>query len=161
MGANTGKAIKFGKVKGPEVVLAYPVAASAVFKHLSGCFVYLDSNQRIALAGAAQTEIFGWAYTGDWTVSSTAGQTILSVNISVDAIYLMPVDTARTEAQLKSYVGKTCDIVVASNVQYADFDASATDVLQIVGYEYWGSALSEQGLWVKMNPTKLAATGVV
>lgn len=157
----SGKVIKFTKVKGPEINLPYPVAASTVFKHLSGAFVYLDSNQRIALAGAAQTELLGWAFTGEWTSASTAGQTILGVNISLDAVYCMPLDAARTETQLRSYVGKTCDIITTSNIQYADFDASATDVLQIVGYEYWGSAAGEQGLWVKLNPTKVAATGVV
>lgn len=156
-----GKPIKFGQCKGPIVTVPVPAAASQAFKHLSGCFVKLDSSERADIAEAADTQIYGWALAGELTTSSTAGQTILTVNISTEAVYLMPLDAARTVAQLQDLVGKTCDIVFAGGIQYADYDASTTDVLQIVGYEYWGSAANEQGVWVRINPTKAFAAGVV
>ena len=153
--------VKFGQVKGPIVTVPIPAQASQNFENRSGCFVTLDSSERAGVSVAADTQIFGFALAGDFTTSSTAGQTILAINISLEAIYLMPLDAARTIAQLQDLVGKTCDLVVASNIQYADYDASTTDVIQIVGYEYWGSASGEQGVWVRMNPGKAFTAGVV
>lgn len=157
-----GQVVKYGHVRGPEVNMEYPVAASEVFKHLGGAFVAWDSNNRIAVAGASSTAIIGWAYGGDFTASSTAGNTRLVVNTSLDSIYRMPLAAATTEATLQGVVGESCDIIVTSSVQYADITASAIDSLYIVGYEYFGSALGEQTVLVKLYWRNIAVrAGVV
>lgn len=152
--------IKFSQIYGPAVTIPYELAASQVFKHAGGAFVDMDANRRIQIATASSTDLVGWGVFGDGTTSSTAGQQQIPVNVSLDAFYLMPIDTAQTEAQLLALLHKTCDLVVASNIQYADFDASAKDNLIIEDYRYWGSALGEQALIVRMNPNKIGQTGV-
>lgn len=156
-----GQIVKYGQVAGPSVNIEFPVAASEVFKHLGGAFVKIDSNNRVAVAGATDTAIIGWAFTGDFTASATAGQTKIAVNTSLDAIYRMRLDAAQTEAQLRGLIGETCDIIVTSNIQYADVDASAVDILFIVGYEYFGSAIGEQTVLVKLYHNNLTVKGGV
>jgi len=73
----------------------------------------------------------------------------------------MRLDAARTKAQLEAVVGETCDIIVTSNIQYADFDASSDDVLEIVDYRYYGSALGEQTLIVRLYQPNITAKGGV
>ena len=153
--------VKFGQVAGVELNIDFPVAASVVWKHLGGNFVYLDANNRLAIATPAITAIIGWAQTGDYTASSTAGRDKVAVNIARDAIFEMPIDAARTEAQLQAIVGETCDIIVTSNIQYADFDASAIDVLEIMGYRYYGSASGEQTLLVRLYAPNITTKGGV
>ena len=152
--------IKYGQVAGPETTREFEVGASVVFKHLGGAFVQMDANQRVIIAIAGVLDIIGWAFTGDFTASSTAGNTKVAVNINKEAEYEMPIDTARTETQLKALVGKTCDIIVTSDIQYADFDATVDDILQIVGYRYYGSALGQQTLIVKLYQKNLVFAGV-
>ena len=84
-----GQVIKYGQVYGPIVSIEYPVAASEIFKHLGGAFVEWDTNNRVAIAGPTATDIPGWAFTGDFTASSTAGNTKVAVNIAKDACFEM------------------------------------------------------------------------
>lgn len=147
--------IKYGYVKGTEVTIDMPVAASEVFKHLSGCFVEYNSAGRVAVAGATSTDLAGWAYTGEYTASATAGNTRVPVNVAFDAVYRMPLETAYTEAQLLAVCGKFCDIAVTSNVQYANPGGTSINIIQVVGYEYYGSAAGQQAVLVKLVPKNL------
>lgn len=158
-GGQVAKPIKYGYVGGGRVTLEYPVAASQVFVHTGGAFVKLDANKRCDIADSGDAELLGWADTGAFTASATAGVTIVPVIISVDSLFLLPTDVTRTEAQLRALVGETCDLIVATNVQYADVGESNEDVIQIMGYQYYDA--SNQAVVVRMNPNKLAATGVV
>ena len=147
---NTG-IVKYGQVKGIVVGIEYPIAASAVFKNLSGCFVQVDSSGRIAIAGTdTATDILGWAEVGEFTASATAGQSKAVVNIAKDATYFMPLVAAYTEAQLAGYVGKFMDIYIASNIQYANPGATSVNIIKAVGYRYWGSAAGQQALEVQI-----------
>ena len=157
--------IKFGCIGGHQLLVDYPVQASQVFKHTGGGFVSMDSSERIGVAVSSDTQILGWCETGDYTTPSTAAIIQLPVDIGFGALYLLPLATsdaaaARTEAQLKDLIGKTCDLDVISNIQYADYGASSTDVIKIVDYRYWGSAAGEQAVVVMMNPTKAFTAAV-
>jgi len=156
-----GQVVKYGQVAGPIVDVELPIAASEVFNHLSGNFVYIDSNNRIALCPAGTTNIIGWAFTGDFTASSTAGQTKVPVNVAKGAIYEIRLDAVQTEAALKGMVGETCDLIIVSEIQYADLDASTDDVLEIMGYRYYGSALGEQTVLVRLYEPNITAKGGV
>jgi hypothetical protein len=153
---------KYDIISGPEgPVLPFEVAASVNFELLSGKWMTLDTNNRADISSATDTAILGWALVGDWTTSSTAGRDVISVNINHDIIGEMPLDAARTEAQLKGYIGETCDIVVTSNIQYADYDASSIDILEIMGYRYYGSASGEQTLLCRVYLANLTTKGGV
>ena len=156
---------KFGFIGGHELNVEFELQASEIFKHRGGAFVTMDSSEQIGVSVSGDTQILGWAFTGEYTTPSTAGIIRLPVNIAVDALYLMLLATsdaaaARTEAQLKDLIGKTCDLDVISDVQYADYGATVTDVIQIVDYRYWGSAVGEQAVVVRMNPTKAFAASI-
>jgi len=149
----------YGQIAGPLVTVQAPAAASQNFELKSGKFVYSSSGY-MTIAATGADEIFGYALIGDKTTGSTNGDDTLTVNISTDAIYELPVDTALTEAELIALVGKACDIVTTSNIQYADHDAGTDNVLMIVGYRYYGSASGEQTLYVRMTPKEIGQTSV-
>lgn len=136
-----------------------PLAASVIFKNLGGKFVTKDGSGNYAISAASDTQIDGWAdIAGDFTSSSTAATDKAQVVIDLGAIFEIPVspaDTALTDAGLKTLMRKTCDLVVASNVQYADTDASSTDVIKIVG-----GNVARNTVYVQINPTKFYTEGV-
>lgn len=123
------KEIKYGYLYGPRCIpdRAWPVAASVNFENDSGKLVVLDANDRVAIAVAADTQIEGWAETGDWTSSATAGADTVQVDISPLSMYRMP-----TSADPANTRGETADLVVTSNNQQVNPAASATDVITIV-----------------------------
>ena len=142
--------VKYGQVSGSVVTQEFQVAASQVFKHLGGAFMDLNTSGMVEVADASATDLIGWAFTGDFTASSTAGNTRVAVNLAHDAVYEMPCDTALTEAECLALVGEFHDLIVTSNIQYVNHDATSTNVIQIVGYRYYGSALGQQSLLVKL-----------
>ena len=152
---------QYGQVGGPYLNVTFPVAASVNFELLSGRFMVIDSSNNAEICGATDTNIIGWATAGDWTTSSTAGRSETPVNIAVGATYEMPLDTAHTEAELIAIVGETCDIIVTSNIQYADTDASSIDILEIMDYRYYGSGSGEQTVIVRLYLPNITAKGGV
>ena len=120
--------LKYGYLRGPRVFVGtWPVAASQNFENDSGKFIVLNASDQVAIAVAADTQLEGWAETGDWTSSATAGADTVQVDASTLAVYRMPtnVDPANTR-------GETCDLVVTGGNQQAAVNASATDVLHIM-----------------------------
>lgn len=152
------KRVKYDTLMEKGVAFNVPVAASQTIYKRSGKFVKLDSNERVDLADSGDGELFGWAMVGgDYSSSSTAGGSEMSVDIRTEVIHEIPYDdTTVTEAQLAAILGKTCDLIVTSGYQYADIGESNEDVIQIVGYNY-----NRKTVFVKMVTSKVAATGVV
>lgn len=137
----------------------FPMAASQVFPAVSGKFVYNNSGA-ITAAANGQDEIIG-AVEFVGTTSSTAGGTRLPIDRSCETIYEVPayLTSARatlTETVVNALIGKTCDIKVASNVQYADIGAATDDVLLIVGWNPLNNTLL-----VTMNANELGQQGAV
>ena len=154
--------IAYGQVAGPVVSRDYPLAASVAFKALSGKFMQLNSSGQVLIAVAGVTDLIGWAFTGlDWTSSATAGNDKVTVNLALDAQYEMPIygdgpsGTAVTEATLKGNIGLMCDLNVTSNIQSVNTSGTSQNVIQIVGYNYYGSAAGEQTYIVKLVPKNL------
>lgn len=155
-----GSVGKYGIVKGPQrfSILA-PLAASQTLKALSGRFLFRASDDFREIT-AADATIAGFI---DWvgTSSATAGATIVPMNNAADTIYELPyydgsnTATALTATALDAIVNETCDLYVASNVQYANAGASATDVILIVG-----GNLVNSTLYVKIAPGKFQTPGV-
>jgi hypothetical protein len=151
------KRVKYDKIRGDSVGVVHniPVAASQAFKLNSGKFVKLASNQA-DIADSGDSELFGWALVGgDTTSSSVAGATKISVDTSPLSVFELPIDETLTETELAAILGETCDLIVTSDIQYADVGESNEDTIQIVGYD-----VDRQTVHVRMNPNKMAATGV-
>lgn len=151
----------FGQNNDVRAPYAYPAAAAIAFKNNGGKFVTIDTNGEITLAVETAKAIIGWAEVGQFTC---AEHDKITVNTARDAVYEMPIDVAKTEAELSALLGQACDIDVVGGIQYADLNASADVTLQIIGYHYFGSALGEQTVLVRINTltvdTALAALTV-
>lgn len=162
----------YAQVAGMELTRMTPFAASQVIARQSGKFVKLDANKRADIADDGDGELYGWAVASSsttLTTSSTAGVTKLPVCVSFDAFFMIPIAVsgaaaARTEAQMEALVGEVCDLVVVSDIQYANVDQSDEDTIQIVDWVSFGqdfSTAGAQALIVRMNPNKFGQTGVV
>lgn len=138
----------FGQVNDIRCPYRYPTLSTLAFKNKGGKFVIIDTNGKISLATATSLYVIGWAEVGEFTC--VAGD-LITVNIAKDAVYEMPIDAAKTEAELTALLMSTCDIIVTGGIQYADLDAASYAQLQIVGYAYYGSALGEQTVYVRRN----------
>jgi hypothetical protein len=132
--------LRYGQVKGEEIVVEKGITASDTYDLKGGGFVKLDtSTGYVTRCGAADTEIYGWAkppfgnanrVSGTvYTASSTAGLDKAAVYLAHSgAIFRIPADATPAATD----VGKACDIVVSSSLQQADIGTSTTDVLMIV-----------------------------
>lgn len=150
---------EYGKRQGHgDNVFAVPVAASEVFKKQGGNFVTIDTNGRAAIATAAATNISGHALISEnFTASSTAGGTIVPVDFSLDSIYEIPISGNWADAM----VGKTCDLIITSSIQYANVAASSTDVIEILGKGTTNAAGTVVSLLCRIYAKNQALTGVV
>lgn len=150
--------LKAGFMAGSWIAIDFAIGASEVFVDNGGHWVKPDGSGRVELAAANSVDIIGWAERKAGTASSTEGRDNCTVNVAFDALYTMPAcvnGAAATEAQLQAALGESCDIYVASNVQYADVATASTyDVLLIVGYGYFSSSLG--GQWVIVQRVPLA-----
>lgn len=153
-----GNRAKYGIIFMPNpgsVKQDQPCAASVAFKNLSGKFMVKDGSSNYAIADSGDTELAGWAMAGEFTASSTAAKTTVPIVDDFSAIFEIPSDATFTAAELKALVGKTCDLIVASNIQQADIGESTEDVIIIVGGD-----VDRQTLFVRLNPNKFGQTGV-
>ena len=151
------KKVKLGApIHGSPFYHKMPLAASQAFKRRSGQFMTLSSS-RAQKADSGDTEIWGWALIGkDWTSSSTAGADTVTICTDPFKVWEIPARDTFTATNLAAYIGDTCDLEIASDIQYADNGESTEDVIVIVGGD-----VDEQTLYVHMNPNKLYQTGVV
>ena len=146
------KPLKYGILNDTDMLSRFkmPLKASEVFGNQSGKFAALDTGEA-KLAVTASTELIGWVNTHAHTVGT--GEKAELYN-DIRGHFLMP--STDTDF-LTSMRGKTCDIkCTAGATQYADLDASSTDVLVI----YDGDAVLDI-VEVGLNPLKMFATGVV
>ena len=143
--------VKYGQVSGSRVIVSLPLGASEVFTDTGGKWVVPDGSGYFDAAATGADEIFGWAECGAFTSQATDGLDSVPVNVATDAIYRMPADDTVTA----DMVGKVCDLVVTSNVQYADVGTSDDDVLFIVDVD-----IPNQEVLVMLNPAQRGQTGV-
>jgi len=143
--------VAYGQANTVKNVIDVEAASSQSFPANGGKIVHMVSGRATVISGGVVADILGWAEVGNMSTSSTAGQDLIPVNTAYDATYEMPINATQTESQLRNLIVKTCDVETVSGVQYANYDASANEVLQIVGYKYYGSGSGEQSLIVRIN----------
>jgi len=149
----------FGLIAGNPIVINVPTGASEVFTNSGGKWVSNDADAgRVVVCGATTTNINGWAMCGAITTSSTDEVTKINVDISLDTIYEMPIDAAQSAADLLDVLWESCDIVVTSNVQYADLDASTYDILQIVDFRAYEADSANNTVITRRNITGTTAS---
>lgn len=152
------QSIEYGKRSGPHhSVYPFPIGASEVFKKKGGSFVKDDGSGRMEIATAAATNLAGYAlFNEDFTASSTEGATTLPVDISYDSVYEIPISGTWADTMR----GKTCDIIITSSIQYANVDASATDVLILVDKGTTNAAGTVVSVLCRLNPNTQSLSGV-
>ena len=146
------KPLKYGILNDADMLSRFkmPILVDTIFLNQSGKFV-VRSTASVDQAVTASTELLGWLNTHAHTVA--AGE-VGEVYNDIRGRFLMP--STDTDF-LTSMRGKTCDIKSTIDLtQYADLDASATDVLVV----YDGDAVLDI-VEVGLNPLKMFATGVV
>ena len=118
----TGLRLKYGCENLQHAVVSVTMQASQTIATAAGSmFVTLDTSGNAALTTASNNTIFGHlisASYGDVT-SSTAGASLYSCNVGLDAIYRVPIlaaDQAST-GYTRAYRGLSCDLKVTSNQQ--------------------------------------------
>lgn len=130
-----------------------------VFHAQSGKFVKWDGTDDVAVAGSGDTQLVGWAdvqgVTGSvdgYTVPASTKPHRCEVFRDINARFVVPSDAAITDA----VKGLTCDLIVTSEIQYADIGESNEDVIIILDTN---AAL--QLAEVALSPIKLYTAGVV
>lgn len=142
---------------GSSFKVTYPVGASEVFKKAGGAFVGVDGSGRIEIATATTTAIIGWAVLNeDLTASTTEGGTILPVELNLDAIYEIKINTG---TWTDNYRGETCDLSIVSNVQGAALGATSIKIIELISAGYTNSAGTVVSVLCKLN--RLALTRAV
>uniref|UniRef100_A0A6M3IDS3 Putative structural protein n=1 Tax=viral metagenome TaxID=1070528 RepID=A0A6M3IDS3_9ZZZZ len=115
----------FQPVDGDLRVNRYELAASQTIE--VGDPVTLNSSGLVEIAGAASAALLGVAASP--CTSSTANDVIL-VYDGLDTVFKCRCDASGEAVQ--AIVGDIVDLVVTSNVFYANLGASAVDVLKVV-----------------------------
>lgn len=152
--ATIGEQLRYGHVAGGKVLIPEQMGASEVVRAASGRFGFRDANGRIEIADSGDTTLTGFVEHRQETTSSTEGGTKTQMNISFDAVYKVPI-TAGT--LVRTMFGKTCDLLVSSNIQGADLSESNEDVIQILG----GDIANNQWVLCRIVPAKMIQAGVV
>lgn len=151
--------INFGLADGtPSMDGPFGIGQSEDFSDLGGKWVKQDGSGYIdaldGSGGGGDTSILGWAYISGRT--STANYATYSadadgddecmVDTSCETEYWMPADS-NTDPTI-DMVGKTCDTVTTSKVQYADLDSSTSNTLIITDVD-----TTNKYVKVKQNPS--------
>ena len=148
-----GEQLKYGQVAGPEVMMDAEWGASEVIKAASGKFVQTDDSGYLEIADSGDDQLVGFANHRDETTNATDGVTKAQLNVSLDAVYKIPINGAVTLTRAMFY--DSCDLLVTANIQGADL-TSSEDVLIIVG----GDLVNNKWVLVMLNPSKMGAQGI-
>ena len=149
-----GKQLKYAHIRGGNEGYEHTLAASQVIVDASGKFVKRTgaSTDTVTMADDTDGELLGWLECE--AISSAAGTEKRKVINDLTAVFRLPINSG-TYAHVM--IGKSCDLAISSNIQGVQLDASDEDTLIIVG----GDVTNQNWVDVMLNPTKMAATGVV
>lgn len=155
------KPVGYGQVSGGKAVYDFPAGASVSIRPESGKWMCMTSSYAYLVGTSSNSNIIGYAEIGGtFSTAATAGNDLVPVNTDRSAVVEMPILPSvgsYTETNLKARLMMHCDINLSTNgIQYADTATSTLNQIQIVGYKYYGSALGEQTVLVRLAVTGLA-----
>ena len=139
--------VKYGLIAGGQnrTMIQGALAASQIFKNLSGCWVVSDAAGYLNAADTGTANIVGWADLEEFTSQTTDGYDVVSIDISCNTVYRMPAD----EAPALTDLWECCDVVVATNVQQADISSGSDLVLWIMAIN-----IADETVDVRLTPSK-------
>jgi len=148
-----GEQLKYGQVAGGEVMVDALWGADEVIKAASGKFVQTDDSGYLEIADSGDNQLVGWAEHREETIGAVDGVTHTQLNVSLDAVYKVPLNTSTPLTRAMFY--DSCDLLVTANIQGVDC-TSSEDVLIIVG----GDIANQKWALVMLNPAKMGAQGI-
>jgi hypothetical protein len=142
-----GQLLKYGQVNGGKENSGWVVASGQLFPRNSGKWVYRTgaSTSTVTKAVQSTTPILGWLNIENFYTNSTLGTEVKAVITDPTAVFRMPIVQGTAYAYM---IGKSCDIVVSSYIQYAAIDSSTYDQLLIVDIDTVNSKWAD----VRLNP---------
>jgi len=153
---------KYGWIGGGKVSIPIPMGASEVIKAKSGRFIKPDGSRRGEIAGDGDTRLSGFVESGDQTCSATEGATVLNNIIDTTAKFRIPLrydGVTYTVNYSDSLKGTKHDLVVFSNIQYANVTDATEMVIIVVGGKAASSISANDGyIDCMFNPSKLHIT---
>lgn len=157
--------IRYGHIGGGRQHLAeMGIAGSEVFYNLSGHFVKNNGSDYLTKMGDTDTAMLGWAEIEEKTCSATDGGDSAIVICDPTAVFRLPLryeSATYTVNYSASLIGKCCDLVVVSNIQYANLTDSDEDTIFIVGGKAATATGKDDGyVDVMLNIAKLFSNGV-
>ena len=148
-----GEQLKYGQVAGGEVMVDAEWGASEVIKAASGKFVQTDDSGFLEIADSGDNQLIGWANHREETTDGTDGVTKTQLNVSLDAVYKIPLLGSVTLTRAMFY--DSCDLIVETDIQGADLTTNE-DVIIIVD----GDIANQKWVMVMLNPVKMGAQGI-
>jgi len=140
------KPLRAGIWKGNPIMTDMRILdAEYVYGGMSGRFFTISSGQATICTDTSQT-IAGWLESE--TIAATSGHFRPAVLYDATVQFVLPCYTGT--AYTAALVGTNCDLVVSSNIQYADLGTSTHDLLIIVD-GYAGDAAADSYVVVQMN----------
>lgn len=109
--------IKYGYWCGNRTIIGnIPMGASEVFDNTGAKFVKRDGSGYFDAADGADESLFGWATCGAFTCSTTNGITKVSVDTSLNSVYIIPADDTVSD----TLIGQVGSLIRDTNRQRFD-----------------------------------------
>ena len=162
------KVLKYGPIYNEGAMVSIPrgMGASEVIAAQSGRFVVEDGAGYLHIADDNDSEIAGWIEAGAQTCPATDGAVEVAFTPAANCptVFRVPLRYESATYTINygiTLLGKTCDIIIVSGVQYINLTTADDDCLIVVG----GKAASAVGAGdgyvdVMFNPNEVGATGV-
>ena len=128
----------YGHVSGGKSGALVGMGASEVIKNAGGKAVHFSTSTGLAEISAAGETPIGWVVLGEQTCSSTAGNTKAWCITDKTAVFRIPAlydNSSYTVVLAETLMMESCDVVVASTIQYINPTLSSEDGLVIVGWK--------------------------
>ena len=162
---NSGQQVKYGWIRGGKVSIPVPIGNGEVISARSGRFMKNDGSGRAEVMNA---DTVPWGFLESEAIAAadntSEGKYTRNLIIDLTAVFRIPLryETATyTTNYSAALLGKSCDLVVISNIQYADLRASGDDVIIIVGGLAASAVAANDGyIDCMINPAKIAPTAI-
>ena len=154
--------LRYGYVKGGKVSTPWAWTDAETVKGQSGRFVFRNITTGLIEIANTTDDIVGFAEEGDLTTSDSESNVI----IDLTAVFSIPLAydaSTYTVNYSQTIQGECCDLVVVSDVQYANPTVATNKTLLIVGgVAATGTTVgvNDGYLLVMINPSALGNLGV-
>jgi len=164
--ANTNQQLKYGWIRGGKLTIPVPIGNGEVINARSGRFCKNDGSGRAEIAGDTHTVLWGFLESEPIAAADNTAEGKYTRNLIIDltAVFRIPIryeSATYTVNYSAAVLGKSCDLVVVSGIQYANLTDGDESTIVIVGGQAASAAGANDG-WVDvmLNPAKLSPTAL-